>query len=75
LILYPNPSNGLLNVQLDGAKINRLAVYDALGKMVYSSANINDYLYKMNTKTLSSGLYFISVQTETGVLNSKFVVE
>ena len=75
LVLYPNPSNGLLNVRLEEMNIERVLVYNAFGAIIYTSPSINASSCKINTAGFSSGFYLISVQTETGTINSRFVVK
>ena len=74
LTLYPNPSKGILNVTMGETVIDKMTVYNAAGQVI-KSVNVNADTYKLNTERLSPGLYFISVQTKSGVVNSKFVVK
>ena len=74
LEIYPNPVRGILNINSE-TTINKLIVYNAAGQVVYTKSDINDTLYRFNTEFLNAGLYFISIQTKTGVVNSKFVVK
>jgi len=74
LVLYPNPANGLLNVKLDGITIDGIKIYNTFGTVVYSSSNINATSSIINTEAFHSGLYLISVQAGSGVVNSKFMV-
>lgn len=68
---YPNPTNGVLNIA--GNNIDKIEVYNSLGKMVISrqvcsqSANIN-------LGGLSSGLYFVKIYGAT-TETMKVVVE
>jgi len=75
LLTYPNPAKEALNIRLDGQTIVKVMVYNTAGKMVSTASGINSSTYKLNTEALSSGIYFISVQTETGVVSSKFIVQ
>ena len=73
--IYPNPVKGMLNVNMGGATIEKIVVYNASGQIMTSVSNIKDTNYRFDTRFLSSGLYFISVQTKAEVVNAKFVVK
>ena len=75
LTLYPNPTSGELRVENGELKMEKITVYNATGQVVMVVSNVNATSYKINVEKLNSGLYFISVQTKNGVVNSKFVVK
>jgi len=75
LHLYPNPVLGVLNVELEANTIDKVFVYNILGEIIHLNPDVNNSNYKLNTTDFASGIYFISVQTETGVIHSKFVVQ
>ena len=73
LTLFPNPVTGVLNVQLDDTNMDKIMIYNVLGKVIHT-ADVNGSNYRYNTSHLTSGIYFVSVQTKTGIINSKFIV-
>ncbi|MDR0865721.1 MAG: T9SS type A sorting domain-containing protein [Candidatus Symbiothrix sp.] len=73
--LYPNPASEALSVNVSNQTIEKISIYTATGTTVYSKSGINDFEYKVNTGQLVPGFYFISVQTNAGVINSKFIVK
>jgi len=75
LKLYPNPVSGVLNVELKDVPIDKVIVYNSLGKIIHTTSGVNDSIFKLNTKSFTPGFYFISVQTEAGIVNKRFVVE
>jgi len=75
LKIYPNPSRGILEVEWTDMILDEITIYNAMGTVIYSFSNINSSFFKFNTQSLSSGLYFISVKTQEGILSSKFIVE
>jgi len=75
LTLYPNPVRGELRIENGDLKIEKITICNAAGQVVQTITNVNNTSYKINTERLNSGLYFISVQTKDGVVNSKFVVK
>jgi len=56
-------------------RIERVVVYNAVGQVVMAVSDVNASSCSINTEKLSAGLYFISVQTNDGVVNEKFVVK
>jgi hypothetical protein len=74
-ILYPNPVSGILNVKLEDTTIDRVTIINNVGQVVHTKSNVNNATYRYYTTGLSSGMYFISVFTQTGIISSKFVVK
>lgn len=73
--LYPNPTNSILNIELPtniDVNIMSLKVIDLLGKEVVLSSNT---ITKIDVSNLSNGIYIISLQTNYGSWNGKFVKE
>jgi hypothetical protein len=65
--VYPNPSNG--NIQLNGLSFGtNLAIYNMLGKQVYSQKIEGDNL-RLNLIHLASGKYFIRISGLSGYQN------
>ncbi|MDR2927525.1 MAG: choice-of-anchor J domain-containing protein [Cytophagaceae bacterium] len=73
LTLYPNPSNGTLSVTQKGVTIERITVFDASGKMLLKK-EINSNTGTLNTEQFAKGIYFITVQSQAGIVSSKFTV-
>ena len=69
LILYPNPVTNQLNIASD-SKIEKVMIYSLTGELVRS---IDGELKTIDISTLSSGNYFIKVQTEHGVFNQRII--
>jgi hypothetical protein len=69
--VYPNPTNNLFNIKISNpnVQIKKVVLTDISGKIIYSK----------NTKTInvtgfSKGLYFLSIETNTGKIITKKVV-
>lgn len=66
ILVYPNPTQGNLFIDTaDLEEIDTVNIYNINGKLIKSL----DYKRKINLKDLSSGIYFIQVQT----LNHKYI--
>jgi len=73
-VIYPNPTSGELKIENAKLKIENITVYNTAGQVVYTKSNINSNFYRLNTEFLNKGMYFISIQTKSGIENYKFVV-
>ena len=73
LRVYPNPATSELRVENGELRIEKINIYNAVGQVVMEVSDVNATSYRLNVERLNSGLYFISVQTKSGIVNSKFV--
>ncbi|MDY4932902.1 MAG: T9SS type A sorting domain-containing protein [Candidatus Onthomorpha sp.] len=71
--LYPNPANEVLNVACD-YDIESIAVFDVLNRLV-EERKVNAKTLQLPLATYAQGTYFITITTEKGKLNKKFVVQ
>lgn len=73
--ISPNPAGGS-QVWIDskGSEIKNVVVYDVSGRKVIEHAGIDEKNYWLPIESLSTGLYHISVATETGVVAKRLVV-
>ncbi|PHR69408.1 MAG: hypothetical protein COA67_10570 [Lutibacter sp.] len=69
--LYPNPSNdGLITISnLQNSGIDKIQVYNLLGKQVSSEALNNETSKTLNLSHLSTGIYITKLTSEDGKLN------
>lgn len=72
--VFPNPTNDLLNINLDNnVKVNSLKVMNTLGETVYEMNVFNSNQFQINTSNWSKGIYSIQINTETQSLIKKVV--
>lgn len=66
ITLYPNPSNGIVNIQVDGAdmEVYSVDIYTLSGQKVKFEARNP---YAMDISHLSSGMYIFRIHTNKGV--------
>jgi hypothetical protein len=75
--LYPNPSKGIVTINLPDASVKPLLVNvtDMQGKAIYSAVpGIDAANLSLNTSTMADGMYFVTVRTDKGMYTSKMVV-
>lgn len=75
--LYPNPNDGIFKIR-SNAHINEVVLYDATGKMVYSSGEISQLMKVWNSAdftNLRAGLYIASVRTRGQQHTTSFIIK
>ncbi len=72
LSVYPNPVKNNLFIELDNQELISIKIIDFSGKTIKT---INGNANTVNVSDLTKGIYFLQVQTENGLLNSKFIKE
>ena len=74
LSLYPNPTNGNLNIQLSNTINNgTLKVITITGQMVFEQHNLNGTTFNFDVTSLNQGIYIVQLTNGNEVLNSKFI--
>lgn len=70
LLIFPNPVISELYIKKPGAmRIERMALYDTLGQLLF---NLN-YQENLNLGSLSSGAYFLKLQTSEGTITKSLL--
>lgn len=73
LKVYPNPTKDILNLSSSTTLINNVEVTDLNGRIV-KSFNLNGIAQTvLNVSDLTSGMYFVSVETDLGKGTTKIV--
>ena len=74
--LYPNPSNGLVNISfskvIHQADIN---VIDMQGRIVFSINNTSSLGEALDLNHLNSGTYFVSISSDEGFAITKILIQ
>jgi len=86
LKIYPNPTTGELRItnyepqpregqaQRSSLRINGIEVFDIMGRKVSSHHIVaSSYNHLINISHLNSGIYFVKIDTEEGMLTKKIV--
>jgi hypothetical protein len=76
LLVYPNPSSGLINVEILNKEIQQieLTVYDVSGKQITRRHYTNKYRVTLDLTTEADGVYFIHVTTPSKNLVKRIVI-
>ena len=78
LLVYPNPSRGLVQVDFRGRTVRNgsLSVIDMLGNEVKSfRLNTTNSKYSLDLNELQSGIYFIKAVTDQGMAMQRVVIK
>ncbi|MEI6020358.1 MAG: zinc-dependent metalloprotease, partial [Bacteroidota bacterium] len=73
LQLFPNPTKGLLNVQLSGFTFN-YALYSSIGQLLAFDKNVNNGT-SIHVETLAKGIYIVEISVGDAVIRKKIVKE
>jgi hypothetical protein len=66
IITYPNPTDGIFNIEVDNTYLNaNLQIYDVLGKVVFEQ-KITNVKSTLDLSSLNKGTYIISIRSEAG---------
>ncbi|MDH4474245.1 MAG: YHYH protein [Fluviicola sp.] len=75
--LFPNPTAGQLNFQLESSHFNTTyvgTIYDKWGKIVEQGDIVPGKMYSYNASVLANGVYYLKITTNDKVYTHKFVV-
>lgn len=61
--IYPNPTNGPINIDLRNLKEVSLKVFDLNGQLIYHKDHINKTSHKFNLNTMA-GIYIIEISSQ-----------
>ncbi|WP_176829778.1 S8 family serine peptidase [Tenacibaculum sp. MAR_2009_124] len=73
--IYPNPSNGLVNIKIIDSSITleKVEVYDVKGSMILKTKTYTD---KEDVLRLpNAGIYFVKIVTKTKIFHQKIIVQ
>ena len=67
-LIYPNPTNGLVNIEIQNQTIQSIKVYDLQGQLIKETAES-----QFDLSNYPNGMYFIKAQTKEGFLSFKLL--
>ena len=74
LRVFPNPANEVINISLNKEVSATLTLLDISGKVVKTQA-LNGISTSINTASLNSGVYFVTINDGTSVSTQKVVIK
>lgn len=76
--VYPNPSKGIFNVVLSTSEKVSLSLFDLRGRSIYNETFSNNnavFNKELNLSNLSSGVYFLNVESQGKKASNKIIIE
>ena len=70
--IYPNPNNGQFTMNNEQLIMNSVQVYDVYGKLL-KTVEVNANTVELDVRELASGMYFVRISTDKGVVTKSFV--
>ena len=67
-LIYPNPTNGLVNIEIQNQTIQSINVYDLQGRLIKETTEC-----QFDLSNFSNGTYFIKAQTKQGFYSYKLL--
>ncbi|MDI1235067.1 MAG: T9SS type A sorting domain-containing protein [bacterium] len=74
LSMYPNPAKDILNITATRANIESVSLIDITGKIILNNL-INNNQGELNIAAISKGIYTVLIQTSTGSVFQKLIIE
>jgi hypothetical protein len=72
--LYPNPTNGDVNISLSTGAISTIEICDMVGKTVFS-AQIKNNQARIDCSMLNQGVYFLKVTDDNGNISTQKLIK
>ncbi len=74
--LYPNPSKGLININVEGSSrsIGSVVVFDSFGRLVYSDSNVSGSIFELNLN-IAPGIYILKIEVDGIEHTKRFVIQ
>ncbi|MFD2916348.1 T9SS type A sorting domain-containing protein [Psychroserpens luteus] len=74
--LYPNPAKNNVTINWNKSDLVSVRIYDALGKLMYFTKNINiSEPTTIDVSNYSTGLYFVKINNLQGSVTKKLIIE
>jgi len=67
--MYPNPTNGILNIKID-ENIKLVEIFNLQGQKIITSKNKN-----LNIKQLNTGIYLVKITTDKNLIGIKKIIK
>lgn len=72
LTVYPNPGNGIININMNGANNAKIQVLDMAGRVVYTNI-LNSTSTSIDISHINNGMYIIRVENSGQVSTTKYI--
>ena len=73
-LVYPNPASSYVLIKNDKDEIQNVELFDAHGKLILSKKNVSSKTLNLSLEVLSSGVYYVKIQTTSKYYSKKLTV-
>ena len=74
ILIYPNPTNGIINLEFANNNVQQIKISDLTGKTIIEKVNIQQN-ETIDLSSFESGIYIIKIQTDKEIITTKIVKE
>jgi len=71
--IYPNPSNGIFTINSSNTDNYSIEIYNMIGALVFKD-NSKSKKYVFNQAILETGMYFVNIRDEKGIIKTEKIV-
>ena len=75
LKVYPNPTNGLLSIEIANDKVSKVTVSSLDGKLIFSRKVDPTNNYQLEISNYTKGIYLLTIETNNGKFVNKKIVK
>lgn len=72
--IYPNPTNGIFNLQMKKVENVQIEIYNVYSECVYKNKIISSNV-QIDLSFQAMGVYFLQIKTEQGIVYKKLIVQ
>jgi len=72
--IYPNPTNDIININLDEGQLSKIELYSMTGRLLFKT-DLNSNTYTLNMGNYASGSYFVRVFNQKNVFVNKKIIK
>jgi Secretion system C-terminal sorting domain len=72
--IFPNPSNGAVNISFETDGEKQIQIYDATGKLIAEQQAVNQFI-SLDLSSQPAGLYLCRIITSAGIVTKHIIIE
>ena len=74
ILMYPNPTNGIINFEFANNNIQKLSILDITGKIIIEKTDVGQN-EMFDLSTFENGIFIIKIQTDNEIFTTKIIKE
>ncbi|QIE60448.1 T9SS type A sorting domain-containing protein [Rasiella rasia] len=73
ITMFPNPTDGVLNITAPDTTIETIKIYDVRGRVIAETATGDVSYFQIDMATLKTSMYFVEISTPDGKITKRIV--